>query len=92
MIVVFALLFGLCVGSFLNVVIVRKDGQWLRGRSACPSCAKPIAWFDMVPVVSWIILRGRCRSCDRAISIQYPLVEAATGLLFGLGGLWLLAP
>jgi prepilin signal peptidase PulO-like enzyme (type II secretory pathway) len=85
-------IFGLCVGGFLNVVIVRKGRHWLSGRSACPSCAKTLAWYDMVPVASWIMLGGRCRTCGSPISIQYPLVEAATGIVFGLGGSWLLGP
>ena len=83
---------GLCVGSFLNVVILRQGRQALSGRSVCTSCAETLAWYDMVPVASWIILRARCRACGSSISIQYPLVEAATGTLFGLVGSWLLGP
>lgn len=83
---------GLCVGSFLNVLILRQGRRALSGRSACTSCGGPLAWYDMVPVASWIMLRGRCRACGGSISIQYPLVEAATGILFGLVGSWLLGP
>jgi len=80
-------LLGLCVGSFLNVVIYRLP----RGlspaepaRSFCPNCRHPIAAYDNIPVLSWLLLRGRCRHCRAAISVQYPLVEAATGLAFAL--------
>lgn len=81
-------LFGLCVGSFLNVVIVRR-GQidWqqrgsLGGRSACPRCGHEIRWFENLPLVSWLALRGRCRGCREPISWQYPAVELATALLW----------
>src|SRR3989344_2152692 len=74
--------FGLIIGSFLNVLILRHGERSLLGRSACPSCKKTIRWRDLIPVFSWILLRGRCRDCGRAISIQYPLVEAGTAVLF----------
>jgi leader peptidase (prepilin peptidase)/N-methyltransferase len=75
-------LFGLAVGSFLNVCSIRwpQDESVVRPRSRCPRCERQIAWFDNVPVLSWILLRGRCRGCREPISVQYPLVEAATGL------------
>jgi leader peptidase (prepilin peptidase)/N-methyltransferase len=78
------LLLGLVIGSFLNVVIARlPDGRSMwQPRSACPGCGTPIAWHDNVPLVSFIALRGRCRACGMAISPRYPIVEAATGLLF----------
>jgi leader peptidase (prepilin peptidase)/N-methyltransferase len=79
-------LVGLVIGSFLNVVIARvPDGKsvW-RPRSSCPGCAAPIAWYDNVPLVSFVALRGRCRRCGMAISWRYPIVEGATGLLFAL--------
>jgi leader peptidase (prepilin peptidase)/N-methyltransferase len=79
-------LFGLIIGSFLNVVIVRHGTKTLGGRSACMSCGAPIFWYDNVPIVSWLVLRGRCRACGSSISIQYPLVEALTGTLFALVG------
>ena len=82
---VFAFLWAASLGSFLNVVIYRLPlGMSLsRPGSRCSSCLTPIRWFDNVPVVSWLLLRGRCRACGETISIQYPLVEFATGL-FGL--------
>jgi leader peptidase (prepilin peptidase)/N-methyltransferase len=78
-----AFLYGSIYGSFLNVVVHRlpRDLSLVRPRSRCPECSKPIAWFDNVPIVSWLILGGRCRHCRKAISVRYPLVEAATGLL-----------
>lgn len=77
-------LFGLSIGSFLNVCAVRwpRDGSVVRPRSRCPSCERAIAWYDNVPVVSWIALRGRCRHCEEWISVQYPLVELGTGLIW----------
>lgn len=82
-------LFGLIVGSFLNVVILRfgESAGWRSGRSACPHCGKQLRALDMIPVISWLFLQGKCRYCRVPISIQYPLVEAATALLFaGVGG------
>lgn len=80
---------GLVVGSFLNVVIHRvpNNQSVVAPRSSCPSCGTELANRDNIPVVSWLVLRGRCRTCGTAISKQYPLVELATGLLFGLMGL-----
>ncbi len=102
-----AILLGLLLGSFLNVVIHRlphmmqrdwrEQCAWMNGntleaeppynlvipRSACPSCKHPIAWFENIPVLSWLLLRGRCSECDTPISIRYPLVEVLTGALFG---------
>jgi leader peptidase (prepilin peptidase) / N-methyltransferase len=79
---VFAL--GLAFGSFLNVCIYRlpKGLSVVSPRSACPGCKQPIAFYDNVPVVSWLILRGRCRRCKTKISPRYLLVELLTGLLF----------
>lgn len=77
-------LFGLIVGSFLNVLVMRHGARSLSGRSICFSCSAQIRWYDNVPLISWFVLRGRCRSCRSAISIQYPLVEALTGVLFAL--------
>ncbi|MEN9560740.1 MAG: type 4 prepilin-like protein leader peptide-processing enzyme, partial [Candidatus Parcubacteria bacterium] len=78
--------FGLIIGSFLNVFILRKGVRSLAGRSACMSCGRTILWQDLIPVVSWIFLRGKCRHCGSAISPQYPLVEIVTGVLFALIG------
>ncbi len=78
---------GLCVGSFLNVVVYRLPLELsIRkpARSFCPRCRADIAWYDNVPVLSWFLLLGRCRNCRASISVQYPLIEALTGLAFVL--------
>ncbi len=75
-------LFGLIVGSFLNVAVLRHGARSLNGRSGCMSCGAQIKWYDLIPVVSWLALRGRCRACRSSISIQYPLVELTTALSF----------
>ena len=82
-------LLGLAVGSFLNVVILRlPEGRSLwRPASACPGCGTALAWHDNVPVLSFLALRGRCRTCGMAISWQYPLVEIVTAAVFLLA--WL---
>jgi len=88
--VVISFLFGLIYGSFLNVVIYRFD-DWLsilKGRSHCPHCQQTLAWFDLMPLVSFLALRGRCRYCQRPISWQYPAVEIATAILLA-AGYWL---
>jgi leader peptidase (prepilin peptidase)/N-methyltransferase len=79
-----ALVVGLCFGSFLNVCILRlpHDQSLIEPPSTCPRCGKRIAWYDNVPVVSWLLLRGKCRSCGEPISSQYPLIEALVGLLW----------
>lgn len=79
-----ALLVGLAFGSFLNVCIVRlpHDGSLLRPPSSCPHCRARIAWRDNIPVVSWLLLRGRCRHCGGPISAQYPLIELLVGVLW----------
>ncbi len=80
------LLFGLFFGSFLNVLIFRFPEMKgvVSGRSYCPKCKKPIAARDLIPIISYIILWGRCRNCQKRISPQYPLVELATGIVFFL--------
>jgi leader peptidase (prepilin peptidase) / N-methyltransferase len=80
--VVFVL--GACIGSFLNVVIYRLPAgiSLLYPPSRCPRCKRQLKSYDNVPVVGWLLLRGRCRFCRTPISVRYPLVEAATGLLF----------
>lgn len=82
-------LLGLAVGSFLNVVVWRLPrGESLsRPASACPGCGSPIRARDNVPVLSWLVLHGRCRDCGQRISARYPLVELGTAVLFVLVGL-----
>jgi leader peptidase (prepilin peptidase)/N-methyltransferase len=82
MIALIAGLFGLIIGSFLNVVILRRGVKGIGGRSACAQCGHALAWYDLIPVISWVSLRGRCRYCGSHISMQYPLVEAVTAALF----------
>lgn len=79
----FIFIFGLIIGSFLNCLIWRlhkEESLW--GRSYCLKCKKQIAWYDNIPILSFILLRGRCRHCQRSISWQYPIVELLTGVLF----------
>jgi leader peptidase (prepilin peptidase)/N-methyltransferase len=80
-----AVLLGLVVGSFLNVVMYRvpTGGSTVRPASRCPGCGKPILRRDNVPLISYTLLRGRCRHCGASIPARYPIVEALTGLLFG---------
>jgi len=77
------LVFGLIIGSFLNVVILRLNTEKsFGGRSACMVCQNQLAWYELIPVISFFALRGRCRTCQTRISIQYPFVELVTGLVF----------
>src|SRR5205823_368925 len=71
------------MGSFLNVVVYRlpRKESLLTPASHCPGCGTPVKPYDNIPVLSWLLLRGHCRSCGAAISVRYPLVELATGLL-----------
>lgn len=110
-------LFGLCIGSFLNVVVYRLpimlEAQWCREcaelletpvpakgqttlslwrpRSRCTSCGHVLRWYENIPLLSWLALRGRCSACQAPISWRYPLVELSTGALFGLLA-WQLGP
>lgn len=79
-----AAVFGLLIGSFLNVCIHRwpRDLSVVKPRSHCPSCERTIAWYDNIPLVSYAVLGGRCRNCRARISPRYPAVELAAGLLF----------
>lgn len=81
-------LVGAVFGSFLNVCILRWGAEpkesVVSPPSRCPRCGAGVAWYDNVPVVSWLVLRGRCRRCGEPISIQYPLIELATGLIWAL--------
>jgi leader peptidase (prepilin peptidase) / N-methyltransferase len=86
-VLVFAALLGACLGSFLNVCAYRwpEEQSVVSPPSRCPGCDTPIRWYDNVPVLGWLWLRGRCRSCRAPISAQYPLVELATA------GIWVMA-
>lgn len=77
-------LFGLVAGSFLNCVIYRLEvsKSFLKGRSFCPHCKHQLNWQDLIPLLSFLILRGKCRYCQKPISFQYPFVELITGILF----------
>ena len=79
-----SLLLGLVIGSFLNVVIYRvpRRESLVKPSSHCPGCGMTIRWYDNIPVLSWLLLRGRCRSCHSPISARYPLVESITGVAF----------
>src|SRR5262245_2050616 len=87
-------LFGLCVGSFANVVIYRSPREGLSvlqpSRSFCPGCKAPVSLRDNVPVLSWLLLRGRCRNCHAPIAWRYPAVELLVGALFAAA--WWLSP
>ena len=82
-------IFGLAIGSFLNVVAMRYDGErfllstkMIGGRSHCEQCGKTLRWFELVPLFSYVIQGGRCRRCKARLSIQYPIVELISGLIF----------
>ena len=87
LLLVYAGVVGACVGSFLNVCVHRwpEDKSVVSPPSACPACGARIKWYDNVPVLGWLWLRGKCRACGNRISIQYPLVELFTA------GLWVMA-
>jgi leader peptidase (prepilin peptidase)/N-methyltransferase len=80
----FAFVFGATIGSFLNVCISRwpTGGSIVAPRSRCPQCGTAIAWYDNIPMVSWLVLRGRCRTCRARISLMYPIVELAVAALW----------
>jgi leader peptidase (prepilin peptidase) / N-methyltransferase len=84
--IVLAALGGLIIGSFLNVVVYRlpRGESLAHPPSRCPSCGAPVKPYDNIPVLSWLLLRGRCRSCKAPISARYPIVEAVTGGLWAL--------
>jgi leader peptidase (prepilin peptidase)/N-methyltransferase len=90
---VLSTIFGLVIGSFLNVCIHRIPLRMslVSPPSRCPKCGRPVSWFDNIPVVSWILLSGKCRYCKNRISAQYPIVELATGLAF-LAVAWVTPP
>lgn len=78
----FAFLFGACIGSFLNVCIARwpREQSVVRPRSRCPKCGHQLAWFENIPLASWVALRARCRCCDERISAMYPAIELTVAL------------
>lgn len=80
----FVFFFGSAVGSFLNVLVYRipRGESFLSGRSHCDNCNKKLAWHDLLPIVSYLLLAGKCRYCRGAISIFYPIIEKLTGILF----------
>ena len=82
-ILTFVLLFGLAFGSFINVLIYRlpRNESLVRPKSKCPECGTAIKFYDNIPVLSYIILRGKCRNCGKTISLRYPLIEILSGLL-----------
>ncbi len=86
--IILLFLLGACVGSFLNVVIFRvnKGNSFIKGRSKCVNCKKTIAWYDLIPIISFVILFGKCRKCGAKLSLQYPIVEFLTAVLFVFGG------
>jgi len=83
---VFVFAFGLGVGSFLNAVIYRLEvgDSAFRGRSYCPQCKHTLAWYDLIPLASFVLLGGKCRYCEGKISWQYPIVELSTAAIFTL--------
>lgn len=82
--VLFIFVIGLCIGSFLNVLIDRlpKGEQVFKGRSKCDYCKKILRWFELIPLLSFFLQRGTCLRCHKKLSVQYPLVELATGIGF----------
>lgn len=91
--IVYAFVVGLCFGSFLNVCVARwpRDLSVLRPRSRCPHCGHQLAWFENIPLFSWLVLRARCRCCDESISAIYPLLEIGIGTLWAVS-VWHFGP
>lgn len=86
MMVLTLFVFGICLGSFINVLVIRLAAQErIDGRSHCRSCGRQLAWYHNIPLLSFLILRGKCAWCRQNISWQYITVELSTGLLFVLG-------
>ena len=85
---------GALIGSFLNVVIHRVPAglSVVHPPSACPNCGNRIRPYDNIPIISWLVLRGRCRDCGTPIAARYPLIEAGTAVAFGLVAAWMLSP
>lgn len=85
-ITLFAFIFGAVFGSFTNVLIFRvpKHEEFIKTRSHCMTCGHILKWYELIPIISWLALRGKCKSCKAQISPQYPIVEAAGGLLWAV--------
>ena len=83
---IFIFLFGIVIGSFLNVCIYRipKGEDIVKTSSHCMSCGYQLRWYDLIPLFSYIFLRGKCRKCGVKLSMQYPIVEALNGILYVL--------
>lgn len=94
MTIVIFFIFGLIIGSFINVLVYRLHvaEDIFFDRSRCRHCKKIIAWYDNIPLISFILLKFRCRECEKKISWQYPLVELATGILFAVAGFFFFDP
>lgn len=90
---VLVFLIGACIGSFLNVCVARwpAGDSVVRPRSRCPKCGSAIAWYDNIPILSWLLLRGRCRACHTPISPEYPIVETVVGVVW-FASFWMLGP
>ena len=86
---ILSLIFGALIGSFLNVIVLRTAGHrsFMTGRSRCPNCGRTLTWFELVPVFSYVMLGGRCRTCKKNISLQYVLMEVLTATTFAI--VWL---
>lgn len=83
LVALFVFLLGAVIGSFVNVAVLRFGfSESPRHRSACQGCSAPLRWFELIPLISFLILRGRCARCESKISVQYPIVELGTGVLF----------
>ena len=80
----YAFIIGLCIGSFINVVVYRfpNDLSIIKPRSFCPKCKTKLSWRENIPLISWLIQRGRCKNCNTSISMRYPLIEFSTAILF----------
>ena len=83
---IYLFVIGCCIGSFINVLIYRLplNQSIVYPNSSCPKCNVKIKWFDNLPIISWLLLRGKCRACKSKISFSYPIIELSTGLLVWL--------
>ena len=85
--ILFLFLFGVVLGSFLNVLILRYElggpvfGRQLKGRSYCPHCNRTLSWYELIPIISFVVQLGKCRNCGEKISLQYPVVEIISGVI-----------